>query len=86
MSDETHRYIDLALKVATPVGVFILLLLQTQFVSRTDFTDQVRSIQGRMEKVETLLIRMEAGSETDTRHQKSLEDHEERIRFLEKKA
>lgn len=85
ISDSTHRVIDTILKVVTPVGVCMLLLLQTQFVSRAEFSDQAKNLATRVDKMEAILIRMELGIETDARHQKALDDHETRIRTLEKR-
>jgi hypothetical protein len=72
-----------AAKYITPVGVIVLLLLQGQFVSRTDFEIANSKLSGRVEKIEQVLIRMEAGAEVDRRHTELLADHEARIRTLE---
>jgi hypothetical protein len=70
-------------RYVTPIGVVVLLLLQGQFVTRTDFDNATAKLSGRVEKIEQVLIRMEAGAAVDRRHDELLADHETRIRILE---
>jgi len=70
-------------KYITPLGVIVLLLLQGQFVTRSDFDNATAKLSGRVEKIEQVLIRMEAGAAVDRRHDELLADHETRIRRLE---
>jgi hypothetical protein len=83
MTDNAHNLIDIVIKMATPLGVCALLLLQTQFVARQEFVDASVKLSGRVEKIEQVLVRMEASAETDRRHDATLADHEGRLRTLE---
>jgi hypothetical protein len=83
MTDNAHNLVDIALKVATPLGVCALLVLQTQFVSRQEFVDASVKLSARVETIERVLVRMEASAETDRRHDSALSDHEGRLRNLE---
>jgi hypothetical protein len=67
----------------TPVGVVALLVLQGQFVTRNDFDVATSKLSGRVEKIEQVLIRMEASAAIDRHHDDLLADHETRIRTLE---
>ena len=67
MTDNAHNLVDIAIKMATPLGVCALLLLQTQFVARQEFVDASEKLSGRVEKIEQVLVRMEASAETDRR-------------------
>lgn len=72
-------------KLATPVGVVIMLILQAQFVTRNEFVVSFEKIDRRIAKIEEVLIRMEQGAITDARHTAQLDDHEKRIRTIELK-
>jgi hypothetical protein len=80
-----ERKAEWAVKMATPLGVLAMLLLQSQFVTRGEFAKSQELVDSRLSKIETVLIRMETGAETDKRHDLKLEDHEQRIRKLEQK-
>jgi hypothetical protein len=47
--------------------------------------EEFLSANARIEKIEAVLIRMEQNAETDKRHDQKLDDHEQRIRALERK-
>lgn len=78
------EWIDAASKVATPVGVAAILWLNSQYVTRSEFAVASERLSNRVEKIEQVLIRMEASAITDKRHDDLLVDHETRIRTLEK--
>ncbi len=80
-----ERRLDLILKLATPLGVVVMILLQNQFVTRAEFAKAQELTDARLQKIETVLIRMEAGADTDKRHDAQLTDHENRLRGLERK-
>lgn len=77
--------LDTIVKLATPVGVIAMLILQSQFVTRSEFAKSLELTDARLAKIETVLIRMESGAETDKRHDATIADHENRIRTLERK-
>jgi hypothetical protein len=81
MSNEVFKYWDNGLKVLTTLALISVALLGTKFVTKEEFN----SAYSRIEKIEQVLIRMEANAETDKRHDAKLEDHETRIRRLEQK-
>ena len=86
MSDESGKTISFLSKIGnviTPAGVCILLLLQTQFVSRKEFTDSQDKIDGRVESVEKILVQMAEANKVNDRQEAELTDHERRIRSLE---
>ena len=70
--------------MATPVGVVVMLWMQSQFVTRAEFANSSERVDTRLSKIETVLIRMEAGAESDKRHDALLADHETRIRTMER--
>ena len=70
-------------RLVTPVGVIGLLVLNSQYVTRAEYAAAADRFSGRLEKVEQVLIRMEANAETDKRHDAELADHEARLRTLE---
>jgi hypothetical protein len=80
MSDFS-RHFDFALKVATTLALLAVALLGTKFVTKEEFV----AANTRIEKIEAVLIRMEANAETDKRHDNLLADHEGRIRGLERR-
>ncbi len=82
--ENLNKTIDIAAKLAAPVGVVIMLWLQSQFVTRVEFLKTYDKTDSRLTKIETVLIRMEASAEVDRRHDNLLADHEGRIRSLEK--
>jgi len=85
MSDGVTKALDIASRWVTPAGILLILILQSQFVSRSEFETAAEKLSGRVEKVEQLLIRMEANAETDKRHDTILADHEGRLRAIERK-
>jgi hypothetical protein len=79
--EDVNKAIDVVAKLAAPVGVIVMIWLQSQFVTRVEF----QKIDDRISKIEQVLIRMEANAEVDKRHAIILADHEQRIRGIEKK-
>lgn len=80
-SDEMMRYFDNALKLGTFAALVGVTMLGTKFATKEEFS----IVNSRIEKIEQVLIRMEANAETDKRHDITLVDHEQRIRILERK-
>ena len=80
--NDLPKYFDLGLKVATTGALVAVALLGTKFVTKEEFT----AANARIEKIEAVLIRMEQNAVTDARHDNILNDHEIRIRALEKGA
>ena len=85
MSESLAKALDLASRWVTPAGILVVIALQSQFVSRTEFEAASEKLSGRVEKIEAVLIRMEANAETDKRHDLQLADHEGRLRGLERR-
>jgi hypothetical protein len=85
MSESLAKALDLASRWVTPAGILVVIALQSQFVSRSEFEAASEKLSGRVEKIEAVLIRMEANAETDKRHDILLADHEGRIRALERR-
>jgi hypothetical protein len=85
MSESVAKALDLASRWVTPIGILVVILLQSQFVSRSEFEGASEKLSGRVEKIEAVLIRMEANAETDKRHDNLIADHEGRIRGLERR-
>jgi len=80
-----ERSLDWIVKLATPIGVVVMLALQSQFVTRAEFLRTTENTDTRLAKIEAVLIRMEQNAETDKRHDQLLSDHEARIRTIERK-
>lgn len=85
MSDSLTKVLDMASRWVTPAGILVVIVLQSQFVSRSEFETASQKLSGRVEKIEAVLIRMEANAETDRRHETILADHEGRLRTLERR-
>lgn len=85
MSESLAKVLDLASRWVTPAGILVVIALQSQFVSRSEFEAASEKLSGRVEKIEAVLIRMEANAETDKRHDLLLADHEGRLRALERR-
>ena len=85
MSESLAKVLDLASRWGTPAGILVVIALQSQFVSRSEFEAASEKLSGRVEKIEAVLIRMEANAETDKRHDLLLADHEGRLRALERR-
>jgi hypothetical protein len=85
MTDGVTKALDIASRWVTPAGILLILILQSQFVSRSEFETAAEKLSGRVEKIEAVLIRMEANAETDKRHDIILADHEGRLRAIERK-
>jgi hypothetical protein len=85
MSESVAKALDMASRWVTPAGILVVIALQSQFVSRTEFEAASEKLSGRVEKIEAVLIRMEANAETDKRHDILLADHEGRLRALERR-
>jgi hypothetical protein len=85
MSDGVTKALDIASRWVTPAGILLILILQSQFVSRSEFETAAEKLSGRVEKIEAVLIRMEANAETDKRHDIILADHEGRLRAIERR-
>jgi hypothetical protein len=82
--ENLNKTIDTTAKLAAPVGVVIMLWLQSQFVTRVEFSKAYDKTDSRLTKIEEVLIRMEASAEVDRRHDNTLSDHEGRIRAIER--
>ena len=80
--NDLSKYFDLGLKIATTVALLAVALLGTKFVTKDEFV----AANTRIEKIEAVLIRMEQNAITDARHDNLLNDHENRIRTLERSA
>jgi hypothetical protein len=78
--NDLSKYFDLGLKIATTVALLAVALLGTKFVTKEEFV----AANTRIEKIEAVLIRMEQNTITDSRHDNLLNDHENRIRTLER--
>jgi hypothetical protein len=78
--NDLAKYFDVGLKVASTVAPLAVALLGTKFVTKEEFT----AANTRIEKIEAVLIRMEQNAVTDARHDNILNDHENRIRTLER--
>jgi len=87
MSDAIHNKLDAFSKIGsivTPVGVALVLLLQTQFVSRKEFSDASEKLSGRVENIEKVLVQMAEAAKQNDRQDAQLLDHERRLRDVEK--
>lgn len=82
--ENLNKTVDLAAKLAAPIGVGVMLYLQSQFVTRVEFAKTTDRTDARLTKIEEVLIRMESASEVDRRHDNTLADHESRLRNLER--
>ena len=86
MTNEAQNKIDTLSKwgsIITPVGVAVVLLLQTQFVSRKEFSDASDKLSDRVATIEKVLVQMAEAAKQNDRQDIELSDHEKRIRDLE---
>lgn len=79
--NDLGKHFDLLLKITTTIALIGVALLGTKFVTKEEFT----MANARIEKIEAVLIRMEQNAITDARHENILNDHENRLRTLERK-
>jgi len=86
MNKSIMKFFDTYWKFLPPLALLFMAYMQTQFVSKTEFQTHTEKIFNRVEKIEQILIRMEASVETDKRHDATLNDHELRIRSIELKV
>jgi hypothetical protein len=63
----------------TPVGIVIVIALQSQFVSRKEFADT----DERLRHVEVALVQIVEQNRVNDRQDAELSDHEHRLRDLE---
>lgn len=87
MSEALRKFEDTIGRVArlvTPVGVIAILWLNSQYVTRAEYQAGAEKLAGRVERIEQVLIRMEANALTDARHDAQLNDHEQRLRNVER--
>jgi hypothetical protein len=78
--NDLAKHFDLGLKICSTVALLAVALLGTKFVTKDEFV----AANTRIEKIEAVLIRMEQNAITDARHDNILNDHESRIRTIEK--
>jgi len=87
MTEETrHNFAEHISKfgtIITPVGICLLLLLQTQFVSRKEFSDTSEKLDSRVQKIEIALVQLVEQNKVNDRQDVEISDHEHRIRELE---
>jgi len=86
MSKDIIEFFESYWKYLSPLALLFMAYMQTQFVNKAEFQTHTEKIFNRVEKIEQILIRMEASVETDKRHDHVLSDHEDRIRVLESKV
>lgn len=85
MNKEIIKFFENYWTYLTPLSLLFMAYMQTQFVGKSEFQAHTEKIFNRVEKIEQILIRMESSVETDKRHDNTLNDHETRLRILEKK-
>jgi hypothetical protein len=87
MSEETSpTFVDRLNKLGnliTPIGVIILLMLQAQFVSRSEFNTVTEKFGNRVESLEKIIVQMSEAAKVNDRQDTLIADHERRIRDLE---
>jgi hypothetical protein len=69
--------------IVTPLGIILILLLQTQFVSRKEFTDTSEKLDSRVMKIEIALVQLVEQNKVNDRQDLQINDHEHRLRELE---
>jgi len=70
--------------IVTPVGICLLLLLQTQFVSRKEFADTSEKLDTRVQRIEIALVQLVEQNKVNDRQDVEINDHEQRLRTLER--
>ena len=84
MSDDQREkivgWVDVAYKGFMFVGMICILWLNANYVTKTEFYEQVK----RTDAIEKAIIRLEANIETQKRFDATLADHETRIRSVER--
>jgi hypothetical protein len=85
-SEQKHHFFDSFSKwgsFLTPFGIVLLLVLQSQFVSRKEFTDSYDKMDIRVQKIEIALVQLVEQNKINDRQDVIALDHEKRIRDLE---
>lgn len=73
-------WVDLAFKLGTPLALLALFFLKSEFVTRDDFA----VLADRLSKSETAILLISKENEINLRQDVRLDDHEQRIRVLER--
>jgi type II secretory pathway component PulJ len=73
-------WVDLVWKFGTPLALAALFFLKSAFATKDDLT----ALENRLTKTETAILLITKDAEVNQRQDKSLEDHEQRIRVLER--
>jgi len=85
-SEARQNLLDSAAKfgtIITPIGVILILLLQTQFVGRKEFQDTSERLDSRVQKMEIALVQLVEQNKVNDRQDLQIVDHERRLREME---
>jgi hypothetical protein len=85
MTQDLQKTLEFGAKWLPPVGVLLIIGLQGQFVSRSEFAIAAEKLSGRVENIEKVLVQMTEAAKVNDRQDRLLTDHEDRIRGLEKR-
>lgn len=88
MSDSVPQraagWVDFVFKLSVPVMIGVSFYLNATFASKEEVRALVKSQEDRVTKAETAILLLTKDNETNTRQDKALDDHETRLRLLEK--
>ena len=77
--DKADKWISLIGRVITPLGVILLLFLNTQYATKSE----LRQVQDDLRSVETAIKLLIEQNKVNGRQDSVLSDHDQRIRELE---
>lgn len=77
------NWIDMVYKLSIPCMVIGSFYLNSTFASKEEVRAMLKSQEDRVTKAETAILLLAKDNETNGRQDKSIEDHELRLRSLE---
>lgn len=81
-TQKINNYVDILFKITTPLGLLLLLFLNSQYVTRPEFDKISKAVNKMSVSIELIVER----SKENERQNSSLSDHEGRIRNLEEEV
>lgn len=77
-----HAFFDIMFKVGTPLGLALVAWLGSQFATK----GEVDELKTKVSEIEKILAVMVETNRVNERQDKTLADHEDRLRRLENKG
>ena len=76
---KAHAFFDIMFKIGTPLGLLLVAWMGSQFATKAEVID----LKGKVSDIEKVLAVMVESNRVNGRQDKTIDDHEKRIRDLE---